>query len=313
MKRVLKQKWVLGCLVVAVLAVFISLTSLQAVQKGEPTDPVTKRAQIKAELETMRAEIAANGYTFTVGVNPAMQYDLNQLCSLNTNLTLPTLHMTTAPVDLRPLASPAELPDAYTGYATSVKNQGACGSCWAFAAVGLMEHMILKVDGIEVDLSEQHLVSCNPWGWGCNGGFWPNDMLVDPGAMMESCFPYSATDEPCNETCPTPYAIQSWAFVTEDWVVPSVTEIKQAIYTHGSVQVGVYADRWFQRYTSGVFNKCRRRVNYTNHAVILVGWDDAKGAWLMKNSWGTGWGENGYMWIAYDCNRIGEGANYFIY
>ena len=313
MKRFLKQKWVLGCLAVAVLAVFISLTSLQAVQKGEPIDPISKRAEIKAELESMRAEIMANGYSFTVGMNPAAQYDLSQLCSLNTNLTLPTLHMSTAPVDLRPLASPADLPPAYTGYSSSVKNQGSCGSCWAFAAVGLMEAMILKADNVEVDLSEQQLVSCNPWGWGCNGGLWPNDMLVDPGAMMEACFPYTATDEPCNESCPTPYAIQSWGFVTADNVVPSVEEIKQAIYTHGAVQVGVYADRWFQLYESGVFDRCKKRVNYTNHAVILCGWDDAKGAWLLKNSWGPGWGENGFMWITYGCNKVGDGANYFIY
>ena len=299
--------------VLALVAIFVAVPYLQAVQKGEPTDPISKRAEIQSQLEEMRAEIKANGYTFTVGVNPAMQYSLEQLCSLNTNLTIPTLHMMNAPVDLRPLASPADLPASYTGYASSVKNQGSCGSCWAFAAIGLMEAMILKADNVEVNLSEQQLVSCNPWGWGCNGGLWPNDMLVDPGAMMETCFPYTATDAPCNETCPTPYAIQGWGFVTSDNVVPPVTDIKQAIYTYGAVQVGVYADNWFMSYTGGVFNRCRNRVNYTNHAVILCGWDDAKGAWLMKNSWGTGWGEDGYMWIAYGCNKIGEGANYFIY
>jgi C1A family cysteine protease len=315
MKQVLKQKWLLGLFVVAIAAVFVAVPSLQAVQRGsvDEYDPVLKREAIKQEMEAMRAIIKAEGHEFTVGPNPAMQYDLEQLCGLRTDLPLPTLHLKDALKNSADIARTEALPSAYTGYSTSIKNQGNCGSCWAFAAVGLMEAMILKNDGIEVDLSEQQLVSCNPYGWGCNGGLWPNDMLVNPGAMMESCFPYVASDVPCNDTCPTPYQIQSWDFVTEDWVVPPTEDIKQAIYTYGAVQVGIYADRWFQAYTSGVLTKCRRRVNYTNHAVILCGWDDAKEAWLLKNSWGTGWGENGYMWIKYECNRVGEGANYFIY
>jgi inhibitor of cysteine peptidase len=171
----------------------------------------------------------------------------------------------------------------------------------------------LKKDGIEVDLSEQQVVSCNPWGWGCNGGYWPNNYLVSPGLMLESCFPYVADDVPCEDNCPILYAGQGWGFVEDDFVVPSVEAIKQAIYTYGAVQAGVYVERFFMAYTGGIFNKCKKRVNYTNYAVILCGWDDAKGAWLLKNSWGPEWGENGFMWISYDCNRVGEGANYFVY
>jgi C1A family cysteine protease len=313
MKKVFKQKWLVGLFAVAVLAVFFAVPTLQAFQKGEFIDPVEKRAQIKAELEAKRAEIKTNGYTFTVGVNPALQYDLEQLCSLRHDLPLPTVHLRDALSNIGSLARVESLPSSYNGYATSVKDQGACGSCWAFAAVGLLESMILKHDGIEVDLSEQYMVSCNPWGWGCNGGYWPCDMLVEPGAAMESCFPYVASDVPCNPSCPTPYQIQSWAFVEGDNMVPPTDDIKQAIYTYGAVQAGVYVTRWFQLYTSGVFNRCKRRVNYTNHAIILCGWDDSKGAWLLKNSWGTGWGEDGYMWISYGCNKVGDGANYFIY
>jgi C1A family cysteine protease len=315
-KRALRQKWFLGLSVVAVIAAIMVVPSLKADQRAtidRENDPVFKRAQLQAEIDARREVLKAEGHEFTIGVNPALQYDLNQLCGLRTDLPLSTIYLSDAVNNISDLARPEALPSAYTGYCSSVKDQGACGSCWAFAAIGLMESVILKKDGIEVDLSEQYLVSCNPWGWGCNGGLWPNDMLVDPGSMMESCFPYVAADVPCNDTCPYPYQITGWNFVTEDWVVPPVEDIKQAIYTYGAVQVGVYADRWFQLYTGGVFTKCKKRVNFTNHAVVLCGWDDAKGAWLMKNSWDTGWGENGYMWISYNCNRIGEGANYFIY
>jgi C1A family cysteine protease len=315
-KKALKQKWFLGLFAVVAAAVIMVVPSLQAEQRvgiDQENDPVLKRAKLQAEIENMREIIKAEGHEFTVGINPAAQYTIDQLCGLNTNLPLPQVHLRDALDNIANIERPEALPSAYTGYATSIKDQGSCGSCWAFAAVGLLESMILKNDGVEVDLSEQHMVSCNPWDWGCNGGYWPQDMLVDPGSPYESCFPYTATDAPCKDTCPYPYQIQSWSFVTEDYVVPPTEDIKQAIYTYGAVQVGVYVDRWFQLYTGGVLTRCKRRVRYTNHAVILCGWDDSKNAWLLKNSWGTGWGENGYMWIKYECNRVGEGANYFIY
>ena len=307
MKRT--KKWVLGLAVVVVLTILVAIPA-QALQRGAVLDRSEKQAKFQSQLAEMRAEIEANGYAFTVGPNPAMQYSLDQLCSFKPDLPLPALQLREA-ISLLPDRA-ASLPSSYTGYYTSIKDQGSCGSCWAFAAVGLLESMILKNDSIEVDLSEQYMLSCNPWDWGCNGGYWPNDMLADPGAALESCFPYVAAEVPCI-SCPTPFQIQSWSFVTQDNVVPDTALIKQAIYTYGAVQAGVYVDNWFQFYTGGVFNRCKNKVKWSNHAIILCGWDDARGAWLLKNSWGTGWGENGFMWITYGCNKVGDGANYFIY
>jgi len=304
------KKYLLGLVMVILVAVFVTVPS-GALQNGEMPDRSERQAKIRAELDSMQAEIEANGYTFSVGPNPAMQHSLEELCNFRPDLPLPAMHLREAVDNLPDRVT--SLPSSYTGYYTSIKDQGRCGSCWAFAAVGLLESMILKNDSIEVDLSEQYMLSCNPWGWGCGGGYWPNDMLVDPGAAMESCFPYVADEVPCKDTCATPYQVQSWVFVTEDNVVPPTDLVKQAIYTYGAVQAGVYVDRWFQMYTEGVFNRCKKNVKWSNHAIILCGWDDDKGAWLMKNSWGPGWGENGFMWISYGCNKVGDGANYFIY
>jgi C1A family cysteine protease len=308
-KLVLKGFLVL--LVVAVMVFVFYQPSVQAFDKA-PIDPAEKKAQVQAELEQMRAEIKADGHSFTVGYNPAAQYTIDQLCSKDFDRYIPLNHAIRS-IEDSGKSKPMSLPSAYTGYATSIKDQGSCGSCWAFACVGVLESHILKNDGIEVDLSEQHMLDCNPWGWGCGGGWWPNDMLVDTGSPYESCYPYVAYETPCDSSCPIDYQAQTWYFVTEDNVVPPTEDIKQAIYTYGAVSAGVYVDRWFQMYTSGVLTRCKRRVNYTNHAIILCGWDDAKDAWLLKNSWSTGWGENGYMWIQYGCDKVGDGANYFIY
>ena len=318
MKQLFKNKWLCGLFTAVVFVTFFSVVSLQSIQKADqPIDPAAKRTLIKAQLETMQAEIAANGHTFTIGVNPAMQYDLEQLCTFRPDLSCPALFAAEGIGNVSVNISSgalSTLPSYYIGFCGTVKNQGSCGGGWAITAVALLESAILKQDGIAVDLSEQQLISCNPWGWGCNGGYWANDLLLDPGVALEACFPYVAMDVPCDTSCPTPYQIQSWGFVNGENQVPSVEEIKEAIYNYGSVQAGVYVDSWFQVYTGGVFSQCINKKNVSiNHVVTLCGWDDARGAWLLKNSWGTGWGESGFMWILYGCNKVGYGANYIIY
>lgn len=164
-----------------------------------------------------------------------------------------------------------------------------------------------------MDLSEQYLVSCNWWDYGCVGGWWAYDMFVNPGAVMETCFPYAATDLPCDHNCPYPYLASGWAFCENADEVASVASIKQAIYEYGGVACALDIDHFFQAYTSGVINKCKKIPRWTDHMVLLVGWDDSQGAWRLKNSWGTGWGENGFAWMSYNCNLIGYGASYVIY
>ncbi len=300
------KKLIIGCAVLTVLAIVL-VPTMQAFTKSG--DPVQKRAEMQQLLDEMRAEIDANGYTYTVGPNPAMQYSIDQLCTFNPNL-LPKENYVTAPEELTMTEA---LPSAYTGYYTSIKNQASCGSCWAFSTCAQTESEILRKDGVHKDLSEQWLVSCNTDGWGCNGGWFAFDYHVNPGAALESCFPYSATDEPCYTGCSYPYSINSWAYVGSSSGVPTTTAIKTAIYNHGAVAVAVYVTSSFQAYTGGVYNSCAWFVWSVNHAVQLVGWDDSKGAWLMKNSWGTGWGENGFMWIKYGCNKIGYAACYVNY
>jgi len=214
------------------------------------------------------------------------------------------------------VASIAAVPSAYDwcslGGCTAVRDQGNCGSCWAFGTVGPVESNILIKDAAARDLSEQWLVSCNTDGYGCDGGWWAHKYFVSPGAVYESDFPYTATDAPCGGPYTYHEKIASWAYVGNSYSVPSTDAIKQAIYDRGPVSAAVCVNTAFQLYSGGVFNPAISCTTM-NHGIVLVGWDDSRGAWRLRNSWGPDWGEDGYMWIAYGKNRVGYAAAYVVY
>jgi len=200
------------------------------------------------------------------------------------------------------------------GGVTPVKDQGAVGTCWAFATTGPLEHAIKIKDNEYVPLSEQFLVSYNREGWGSNGGWFAHHYHVKPGAVLEVDFPYMARDDiPWTiEDYDHKYKLADWGYVGSNRGVPSVEAIKTAIYKYGSVAAAVYADTAFQRHKKGVFNGSWW-PGQVNHAIMLVGWNDELQSWILKNSWGTYWGDNGYMYIKYNANSVGFAANYVVY
>jgi len=200
------------------------------------------------------------------------------------------------------------------GGVTPVKDQGNAGTCWAFATTGPLEHAIKIKDNIDVDLSEQFLVAYNKEGYGVDGGWFAHEYHENPGAVLEFDFPYTANEEPIwdNPTYNHIYKIKNWYYVNSSRAVASAWDIKQAIYKYGSVAAAVYADNTFVNYKRGIYSGSKSR-GQVNHAIMLVGWDDIQGVWILKNSWGTGWGENGYMRIRYGVNQVGFAANYVVY
>ena len=222
------------------------------------------------------------------------------------------------PVELQPIneykpsLTPKSLPSSFSwqSQCTPVKNQGQCGSCWAFAGCGTLEANIKIKDNVTKDLSEQWLVNCATDMYGCNGGWCPHEYWQTPGAVYESDEPYSGLDEACQSSYTYHEYIDNYGEVDYNGS-PTDAEIKQAIYDYGPVWVGVCVGSNFQSYNSGILTL--NDYGEINHAVVLVGWDDNNGCWILRNSWGIGWGESGYMRIGYGVSQIGVYASYIVY
>ena len=268
------------------------------------------------ELEKIRNYIDQEGLNWTADLNPlVIEYSPEELNNL-TGLVLPENWEESWASHLRPdyfNKSAKDLPAYFnwedSGKITPVKSQGGCGSCWDFAATAALEAIYYIRRGVELDLSEQAVLSCVTPGHGCQGG-WMEDaynFFWTYGAIDESNMPYQANDDvPCT-------AINYPALAkVDDWIaVPRGREyIKMAVMEAPvALAFQVYYDLY---YYSG---DCYSHPGFTedvNHAILVVGWDDnmcnGEGAWRCKNSWGSGWGDDGYFWIHYDQCNFGVGA-----
>lgn len=196
---------------------------------------------------------------------------------------------------------------------TPIRNQGSCGSCWSFSAMATMAD-VLHLHGVgSFDLSEQYYVDCDRNSYGCSGGWYHNvfQMLKGDGVVMESDYPYKARDMRCPSDMKHHYEIIDFSELSSG--VADTETIKRAIYTYGPLSVAVAVKGKFGSYSSGIYNESTSGT--VNHAVNLVGWNDdvTPRHWIMRNSWGSSWGENGYMRIAYGSRKIGYAATYIDY
>ena len=210
------------------------------------------------------------------------------------------------------------------GGTTKIRDQKTCGSCWAFATVGVLESSLRKTYGLEFDLSEQFLVSCNTDGMSCAGGNWAHDyhltagsvgaklgnLQATYGAVLEKDMPYKASDIACKAVDKHPVWMDSWTEITS--TAATNDDIKNLIYTYGPVGVSICVGPAFTAYKSGVFSTDESALCATsnNHAVVLVGWDDATNTWILRNSWGVKWGEKGYMNITRGISNIAQEVSY---
>lgn len=182
---------------------------------------------------------------------------------------------------------------------SEVKNQGSCGSCWAFSAIGSLEGLNAIKSGKIVEFSEQQLVDCSGsfGNEGCNGGLMDSafQYVQKNGIETESDYPYTGSDDTCKAASgKTAFKINGFADVPAN----TTAQLRAAI-AQQPVSVAIEADGfWFQFYFGGIFNSsCGTDLD---HGVLAVGYGTESGQnfWIVKNSWGSSWGESGYIRIA---------------
>jgi cathepsin L len=197
----------------------------------------------------------------------------------------------------------------YSNYQLPVVDQGGCGSCWAFATIGQVEGMQkIRNPSFNTILSKQNLVSCDTTNGGCNGG-WPRKAMTwlqttgGNASPTEVVYPYAAFNGVCQTRAKINIGINT---VVQSYWGGNENELKAQVANYGPTVVAIQVNENFQFYSSGVFydETCpsgTQTCGTVNHAVIVVGYGtDPLGGdyWLVKNSWGNGWGDGGYIKMA---------------
>ena len=296
-------------------------------------------------LEELQDKIEQNSYNFTVDHNWVYDMSPEEKEEFFSRRDRGFSQDTEASEDIGPLAGHLgrkQLPTQFDwtnhngqSYIGDIRNQGSCGSCYAFgactAAEGTYNWANGLYDGNCADFSESFVIWClgslpqySSHFYGCYGADYTYSELTAltvEGVSSEADFPYQ-TSPGCGDHWDDPrVTFDSWHRI----LCSDIDAIKTAIMTYGPVDAAVYATAAFQAYSSGIYEDSNTDCDgvpcyYTtaNHAIALVGWNDngnpeTDGYWILRNSWGSSWGENGYMRIKYRSAAVACAACYLVY
>jgi C1A family cysteine protease len=201
----------------------------------------------------------------------------------------------------RTVDTTAGLVDWSGKYTTAVKDQGYCGSCWAFSATEQIESDVMRVQGKTYELSPEQIVQCDKTSSGCNGGWTERayDYVVKAGGLStEAKYPYTSyqgTTGTCKDNSAN-HVVSIKGYST----IKGESNMASYVQSTGPLSVCVDASKW-NSYRGGIVSSCGNRVD---HCVQAVGVDTSStgGYWKVRNSWGTSWGESGYIRLAYGQN-----------
>lgn len=283
--------------------------------KPGPPLATTDEVEWQKRYDYHQAVIDAHGFSYTLSDSPNTRLELEQI----TGFAAPDDLGDQKPDKPKKKAWDLEVPERWdwrehgVGLAPA-KQQGSCGSCWAFGSTAVVEAAVALFDQQIVNLSEQHVLDCSNKG-SCNGGWWAYNIFKNDGGVYESDYPYKGYDQYCKSVQEHPYTIESYHSIQTG----DIDAMKAAIYQYGAVGVTMSACGSFPGYGGGVYDSTECNWKNTNHIVTLVGWDDTiqhnagSGAWVLRNSWGTNWGVEGYAMLAYGVARIEDDPTYVIY
>ena len=302
-------------------------------QKPSPAKvvPIEVSPQLQDKLNLINATIKKNNYSFTVRATSVAGLPLSEITGLvlpddPKKLSLPTplrrRGATSYPqcVSVPFTAASPEVDMRTLGIITPPKQQGRCLSCFVFAAVAALETNILLKNGgnaNSLDLSEAQVLTCMGRILGLNnncgsGGIHGDaaNFMKDNRILLEPEWPYEFK---FSDRCPqfqnssSPFQAIEWNYVSGSALnsSPSVQAIKEAIIRYGSVAVTMRATETFEAYGGGIYDANDNISIVPDHVVQLVGWSDRDQCWIMKNSWGTNWGEGGFCKIKYNTNAVG--------
>jgi len=268
--------------------------------------------------EDVNAKIAREGLLWTAGETSISRMSPDQQRTLLGGLPTPFEEIDPAqvwqPSDSQSLAVyPAEYDLRDFNLVSPVEDQTTCGSCWAFSSTANLESLYIQAKGATLPLSEQAVLDCSEGtcdGWYLDRAF---DFLQASGTCSATTYPYTAVKGTCS-TYAVAAKIQSWQWINSTGKPTSFYNdlIKSWIYTYQrpvSCRMEVYKSLFY--YDSGVYSHLRReRKSQGGHFVLIVGWGNSNGVdyWIIKNSWGTAWGQDGYFFIKMSDSYIGTYA-----
>lgn len=319
-----------------VLTLFLQAPALAAPVPFEPGD----------SLETLREKIRQNGYGFTVGDTWVYALPTEKRDALRARGRIPEQAAARRDQSRQAADLPrrADLPAAFDwrntdgkSYIGPVRDQGGCGSCYAFAAAAAAEGVYnvatRRSGAAAANFSEQYLAFClgahGPYSdhfdgcFGADYSYTELYALTVEGITTETAMPYTGGDtQDCGRTGLPKVVFTSWGRAG----CQDIDAIKTAIIASGPVDAAVLTTSAFDAYTGGVYQDDQTTCSSsdslcyntpTDHAISLVGWNDGDqttpGHWILRNSWGTEWGEAGYMRIAYSAAKVSCAVAYLTY
>jgi len=260
-----------------------------------------RRYQVFNENMRLAAEYNAESDDAEYGMTPVSDRFPEELMM---NLPVPeTTEVAAEPTAEEVAALPTTFDARNKKWVPAVRNQSSCGSCWAFSVAAVMSINYAKKHKCTPPvLSEQQLVDCSKETHGCSGG-WPLKAAAyaKKGLMLNSAYPYKGRQGSCKFNAKKVKA----KVVTYGDVSKSVNAMKTAIYNNGSI-VGILNAKKMQSYKKGIMNGSSCPVS-TNHAIVIIGWGKSSSTnyWIIRNSWGSSWGEKGYVRIVLGKNACG--------